>query len=159
MAKKDIKTCAYTHCKHESQKINIKEEEYEVDNNRYFHPDCKHEKDTVLEIIDYWCKNIDENVVFSRLRRIVDDIVYKYGYEADYVLFALKKKARFLNYPPGLFYAIKDKTVKADYEHEKKLKAFHESQKKKVEIQKTEEPSFTFKTDGKKTFGDIFGGK
>jgi len=159
MAKSNEKKCCYSHCKHESKIINLSQDEYEVENNRYFHTDCKHEKDTMLEIIDYWYKNIDKDVIFTQLRRIIDRLVYVEKMDADYILYALKRKAKYLNHPPGLVYAVKDKVVKKDYEYEQKLKAFNESKKKPI-VQQSDEPTFTYnENEGKKKFGDIFGGK
>ncbi len=159
MARKNEKKCAYSHCKHESKSIDIEVDDFVSESTRYYHPDCKHEKDTVLAIIDFWFKNIDEDVVFSQLRRILDRLIYNEHYEADYVLFAIKKRAKYLNHPPGIVYVVKDKDVKKSYEYQKKLQAFNES-KRQPEIIQNKEPSFIYKTDdAKKSFGNIFGGK
>lgn len=159
MAKADIKKCAYTHCKHDNKEIDIKNDAYELEKGRYYHPDCKHEKDTIAEIIDFWYRNIDEHVIFNQLVKILNRIIYKENVDPDYILYALKKKYKYLNHPPGLIYAIRDKSVMKDWEFEKKLKAFNET-KDSVKIEDNEGSSFVYKeSSGKKSFGDIFGGK
>ena len=159
MAKANIKKCAYNHCKHEHKEIDIKTEQYVEDKNRYYHPECKHEKDTLAEINDYWYRCIDKDVIFNQLVRIVNRLVYQDGMDADYVLFALKKKARFLNHPPGLVYAVKDKAVKKEWETAQRIKEY-ETNKGKAEIKKNDEPSFVYQeSEVKKKFGDIFGGQ
>lgn len=159
MAKSSEKKCCYSHCKHKDKIINTSVDTYEIEKSRYYHTDCKHEKDTILAIIDYWYKNVDKDVIFNQLRRIVDRLVYSEHMDADYILYALKRKAKYLNHPPGLVYAVKDKAVQKDYEYEQKLKVFNES-KQSVVINQSDEPSFSYKdNEGKKKFGDIFGGK
>ena len=89
----------------------------------------------------------------------MDRLIYKESVDCDYLLWALKKKARFLNHPPGLVYVAKDKQLKKEWDFERKLKAFNEN-KTAVETKPDNEPSFVYNDmDGKKKFGDIFGGK
>ena len=159
MAKTNEKKCCCSHCKHSNKMIDISAEAYGVENNRYYHQDCKHEKDVMLEIIDYWYNNVDKDVIFNQLRRILDRLVYSERYDADYILYALKRKAKYLNHPPGLVYAVKDRDIRKDYEYEQKLKLFNESKTKTV-VAHSEEPTFTYHDNEiKKKFGDIFGGK
>ena len=163
MAKKDIKKCNYSHCKHLSNSINIKFDEYVTEKSgglvRYYHPDCKHEKDAIQEIIDYWYVAIDPNVIFGQLRRIIDKIIYEMHIDADFVLYALRKKSQYLHHPPGLMYAIQDKNLKKQFEYDKKKDEFNNSKKEPVII-KQEEPTFTYNVKGgNRKFSDIFGGK
>lgn len=44
--KADFRKCQYSHCKHDDKTISIATEEYAEENGRYYHADCKHEKDT-----------------------------------------------------------------------------------------------------------------
>lgn len=160
MAKKaDFRKCQYSHCKHDDKTISIATEEYAEENGRYYHADCKHEKDTRAEIIDYWYKHIDKDVIFNQLVRIIDRLIYKESIDCDYLLWALKKKAKFLNHPPGLVYVAKDKQLRKEWDFEQKLRAFNET-KTTIPTKQNDEPSFTYnESDGKKKFGDIFGGK
>ena len=152
----EIRKCKYSHCKHDTNVIDIEKDDYVEENNKYYHSDCKHEKDVRSEIIDYWYKNIDADVIFNQFVRILDRLLYSEHLDCDYVLFALKKKAKYLKHPPGLVYAVKDKEVKKEWDFKKKLEEFN---KAKIEVIKNEEPSFTYNdNNSKKKFGDIFGG-
>ena len=159
MAKKaDFRKCQYSHCKHNDNAISIATDDYAIENGRYYHIDCKHEKDTRAEIIDYWYKYIDKDVIFNQLVRIIDRLIYKESVDCDYLLWALKKKANVLNHPPGLVYVAKDKQLKKEWDYKQKLKTFREN-KPVIEVTNNE-PSFTYNdSNGKKKFGDIFGGK
>lgn len=159
MAKKmETKKCQYSHCKFPDKIIILSEGNYVIEKGRYYHLPCQCEKNTMLEIIDFWYENIDKDVIFNQLRRLLDRLVYNDGYEAEYILFALKKKAKYLKHPPGLVYAVKDKSVKSDYEFQKRLAEFNK-QRNNIPISKSEEPKFTINSHGeKKGFGDIFGG-
>lgn len=156
-SKIEVKKCNYSHCKHTSKEILINEEDYIEENNRYYHVDCKHEKDTRAEIIDFWYRNIDADVVFNQLSKILDRMIYKENIDPDFILWALKKKHEFLHYPPGLVYLIKDKKLKKEFEINKKMKQM--MKERKDAVIKNDEPSFTFNiNDSKKKLGDIFGG-
>lgn len=156
--KNEPKKCQYSHCKHHTKIILPKKEKYVEENGRYYHEDCKHEKDTIYEIKDYWYNHIDKNVVFAKLTRIVNRLIYDESYDCDYVLWALKKKAKYLNFPPGLVYAVNDKKLKEEWDFEQKLKKFN-ADKVKLEAKKSDEPKFTYNDNGgKKKFSDIFGG-
>lgn len=158
MPNKNIKKCSYSHCKHQDKIIDIDVDDYEIENTRYLHTDCKHEKDTRAAIIDYWYKNIDEDVIFNQLVRIIDRLIYKESVDADYLLWALKKRSKYLKHPPGIVYVAKDKELKKNYEYQKKLKEYNEN-KNKIDIAIDHEPTFTYQDNGtKKKFGDIFGG-
>ena len=159
MSKSINKKCGYSHCKHESNIIDTSCEKYEMENGRYYHPDCKHEKDTIYNIKDYWYRNIDSEVIFNQLTKIIEKLIYKEKLDADFVLYALKKKSKYLKHPPGLIYATKDKELKNEWEFNNKLKNFYTS-KDDVKIEEKNEPSFVYKDTGNaKKFGDIFGGK
>lgn len=160
MAKSVEKKCNYSHCKHDTKIIDISKDDYQIEENgKYIHTDCKREKDTMLEIIDFWYRNIDADVIFTQLRRLLDRLVYSEHVDPDYILYAIKKKAKYLNYPPGIIYAIKDKEVKKSYEHEQKIRAFKETLGNQVAPQQSDEPVFTYNDNSnKKKFGDIFGG-
>jgi len=150
-----IKKCQYgKHCKHGGI-INLDEDECCVsgkDNNRYYHPDCKKEKDVMLEIIDFWYKNVDENPIFNQLRRTIDRLVYSDGYDAEYVLFALKAKYKYLQHPPGLVYAVKDSKVSREWD------IAHKSvQAAVVKPEIKADTVFSYATQKKSKFSDIFG--
>lgn len=153
MTRIKIKKCQYgKHCKHGGN-INPEEEQYCLDGKKYYHPDCKKEKDTILEIIDFWYRNIDDKPIFNQLRRIIDRLVYQDGYEAEYILFALKKKMSVLHHPPGLVYAVKDAGVARAWD-----KARKENEAEEVKVVIKPDTSFNFSAQKNTKFSDIFGG-
>lgn len=151
------RSCGYSHCKHGGV-VDTQSDEYIEDNGKFYHMDCYSEKRAFSEIIDFWYREIDEDVVFNQLQRVLQELIYKRGLEAEYVLYAIKKKAQFLNYPSGIYYAVGDKRLKANWriireaEH---LKLVKEASKKSAKM----EPMFKQKEEKKSNWTtDIFGG-
>ena len=95
--------------------------------------------------------------MFNQLRRVIDQLVYQRGMDASYILFAIKKKAKFLNYPSGIYYAVGDKRLKADWRilHEAEiLKEVRAKSNKSAKM----EPAFQYAEAKKTQWGsDIFG--
>ena len=153
------KKCAYSHCKHKQDPVHVGSDDCVEENGKYYHPDCLREKNDIAEIIDFWYKEIDKDVVFNQLRRVIDQLVYNRGVDAGFILYAIKKKAKYLNYPAGIFYAIGDKRLKADWKivrEAEKLKAVKKASEKATKI----EPAFQYVEKEKPKWGaDIFGGK
>ena len=112
--KKTVK-CRYSHCNrfHDTKDIPI-EEAVLSGKNQYYHPDCYKESVTMRNIIDMFQKYINEHVVFSSLRQVINNIIYDKNCEADFLEFGLKyyiKNHIPLNYPGGLYYVIQNKDV------------------------------------------------
>ena len=155
-----IHKCNYRKCKRCFEAIDISSGDYIEEKEKFYHPECKHEKDTRAEIIDFWYRQINKDVVFSSLSRIIDRLIYQDGVDCDFLLWGLKKKAKFLKHPPGLVYVARDKDLKSKWEFEKKLKEFNANKANvKIESNPNNSPSFTAKeTEKKSSFEDIFGG-
>lgn len=100
--------CRYGHCKHESKEIDS-EDAVRIGNS-YYHPDCYHEKETIDMIIDTWVNEVDPHPVFAALCKIIRNMIYNQGVNADFLLFALRRAtARHrISHPPGLYYIVKD---------------------------------------------------
>ena len=151
------KSCGYSHCKHGGV-VDTQSDEYIEDNGKFYHMDCYSEKRAFSEIIDFWYREIDEDVVFNQLQRVLQELIYKRGMEAEYVLYAIKKKAQFLNYPSGIYYAVGDKRLKANWRiirEAERLKLVKEASKKTAKM----EPMFKQKEEKKSNWTtDIFGG-
>ena len=110
----DTVRCRYSHCKHSERELN-KADAVRC-GNTYYHADCYHEKETIDKILDTYVKLVDPHPVFGALRKIVSNLIYKQGVNADFILFALKRAAQEhrINHPPGLYYVVKDqKTIEA----------------------------------------------
>ena len=151
------RSCGYSHCKHGGV-VDTQSDECIEDNGKFYHMDCYSEKRAFSEIIDFWYREIDEDVVFNQLQRVLQELIYKRGMEAEYVLYAIKKKAQFLNYPSGIYYAVGDKRLKANWRiirEAERLKLVKEASKKTAKM----EPMFKQKEEKKSNWTtDIFGG-
>lgn len=149
------KKCGYKKCKHGGI-VNTDSDDCVEENGKFYHRDCLCEKNAIAEIIDFWYREIDEDVVFNQLRNVIDRLVYQRGIDAEFVLYAVKRKAKVLNYPAGIFYAVGDKRLKADWKiarEVEKLKAVKEASPKTKKV----EPAFQYKEEKKPKWGDIFG--
>ena len=153
-AKRD---CGYSHCKHGGV-VDTQTDEYIEENKRCYHVDCYSEKKAIAEIIDFWYREIDKDVVFNQLQRVLRELIYKRGFEAEYVLYAIKKKAKVLNYPSGIYYVVGNKRLKANWRiirEAERLKLVKEASKKNAKM----EPVFKQKEEKKSNLTtDIFGG-
>ena len=57
-------------------------------------------------------EEVDPDVIWSQLRKVINNIIYERNVNSDYVLFALRRYLRLgkpLHYPQGLYYVIRDK--------------------------------------------------
>ena len=151
------KKCGYKKCKHDGI-VNTDSDDCVEENGKYYHRDCLREKNAIAEIIDFWYREIDEDVVFNQLRRVIDQLVYQRRMDASYILFAIKKKAKFLNYPSGIYYAVGDKRLKADWRILHEAEILKEVKAKSSKSAKME-PIFQCTETKKTQWGsDIFGG-
>lgn len=144
--------CGYKNCINEDRELN-KEDAIKV-GNRYYHQDCYQIIEDIREIADLFKKHINENVVYSVLVRVINDIIFNKKNESGYLLFGLRyyiNKKIPLNYPQGLYYVIQNKDVKKAYEKFKINKI-----NPKVDISEVEEHKFNFKPTKPKSVGDIF---
>lgn len=152
--------CKYSNCKHDSRVMDIRKEEYIFDGVYYWHPDCKHESDTIREIIDYWYRHVDDDESnFGNLQRVIRNLIDNKGYEPEYILFALKEKAQYLNHPPGLYYATDDYRLKEKWKQEKIAKI----PKPKVDVKPVLKEAKIYNLSDStakniNNFADIFGG-
>ena len=96
--------------------------------------------------------------MFNQLRRVIDQLVYQRRMDASYILFAIKKKAKFLNYPSGIYYAVGDKRLKAEWRILHEAEILKEVKAKSSKSAKME-PIFQCTETKKAQWGsDIFGG-
>lgn len=121
----DFCTCKYRHCLHGENKRLLKSEAVRVGNS-YYHPDCYDTKQTVAEIIDYFTKEINPDVVYMVLMKTINNIVFpkdRPGVSAERLLFQLKYYCTHgykIKYPGGIYYAIQNRDA---FEAYKKYKA------------------------------------
>ena len=108
--------CGYSHCKHGGE---VDKAAAVKEGTRYYHPDCLREKQAITEIIDIYHKRVDEHPIENFLRKVVNDLVLKDGYGAEFLLFALKyclDHGWTLRSPNGLRYVARDGTAKKEWD-------------------------------------------
>lgn len=159
MKKPKVYKCRYSHCRHETKDIPA-DEAIKV-GQAYYHEDCKKEMDLIKEIIQIFYENVNKTVVISRLRKVINSIIFEKDVSAEYLLFGLKYyiKKKSINYPEGLYYVISDEDVK---------KAWAKIIRKRIMESVTDEftvndedmnTSHSFNMNSKqKSFSDILGG-
>lgn len=152
------KKCSYSHCKHKGDHVYTDSDDCVEENGKFYHKDCFREKNAIAEIIDFWYREIDEDVVFNQLRRTIDKLVYSRGIDAGFILFAIKKKAKYLHYPAGIFYAVDDKRLKTEWRIASEAEKLKEVKTASAKVAKME-PAFQYVEKEKPKWGtDIFGG-
>ena len=113
--KKKTRKCGYKNCRHQ-EIVDLENDKYIKDNGRYYHTDCKHEKDVRAEIIKYWYENIDKGVPVGLLVNIVERLICKESFDCDYVLWALKQRSKYIKHPHGLALVVKDEALRNEWD-------------------------------------------
>lgn len=158
MAKEKVYKCRYNHCLHETQSVVASEAI--KDGNRYFHKDCYKTKKDIDTVVNLFKEKVNPNVVFSVLRGVVNNIVFKKGVESGLLLFGLNyyiSNKINLNYPQGLYYVIQNRNVIKGYTEKKNREYLIQQKKKAKNMENNEEieSSFTYKPSKQKSFADI----
>lgn len=153
--------CGWTHCKHGGE---VDKENAVKKGARYFHPDCLREKDSINEIIKVYHERVDDHPIENFLRKTVNDLVFKDGNSAEFLLFALKyclDHGWTLRSPNGLRYVAKDGISKKEWEKLLNHNVNNEYREKKRltmindEFSLDASSSFTFKPQKAFGFEDI----
>lgn len=79
--------CAYKHCLHHGQKV--KSSESVIVGNKHYHWDCAATKQEIEEIRNVYYERIDDTASFPILSKVLNDLVFKYELEIDYIRFAV----------------------------------------------------------------------
>ena len=155
MARK--RKCRATHCFHESKEFLPDDEIVEVGACGY-HKDCYQAISDIREVVDIFSTQINKNVVFSELRKVINTIVYQRGVDSGMLLFGVKyylDRRIPLNYPQGLYYVVQNKDVQEQY---KKMKIEQKVKDYKFEAPVDESKPFTYNSSKVKGFSDVIGG-
>jgi hypothetical protein len=121
--------------------------------NKYYHEQCLVEKQAKKDIEDYYKENINPNEPVKNIRIAIGSFINKNGYDAEYVLFCLKYKAKKLNSIYGLSYPLSNKQNYEDYKKDK-------SKNVKIEFEnnyETDDEVIQIKPSAIKRWGDFFG--
>lgn len=167
--------CRYPKCTklHETTELK-KEDAIQTKSKSYYHPDCFHTMQTVNEIRDLFCREIDPFLTGKQvgmLVSIINNMIFSKKIDVNYIKFALQyfiqNKPGALKYPGGLAYIVQDRDVVSAWNKEKQSKLREEirEQKKTVMVDdgldeflldQMDKP-FDFKVKKTKGFGDILG--
>lgn len=144
--------CRYKYCPHEGV---IKETDEVVHvGNAYYHADCYKTKENIDEIIHVFSTEVNKDVVFAQLRKIINNMVNNKKIEPEFILFGIRYYLKHnipLSYPAGLYYVITNKDVNKAW----KAKLAKEYKPEKVEIEEKEH-KFTYNAPKKRAVGDLF---
>lgn len=86
MADKEF-VCAYKHCLHHGEKV--KASESVVIGRKHYHWDCAATKQEIEEIRNTYIEKVDRDASFPILSKVLNDLVFKYDLEIDYIRFAV----------------------------------------------------------------------
>lgn len=79
--------CAYKHCLHHTEKV--KASEAVVVGKKHYHWDCAATKQEIEEIRNTYIERIDNEVSFPVLSKVLNDLVFKYSMDIDYIRYAI----------------------------------------------------------------------
>jgi hypothetical protein len=79
--------CRYKYCKNDG---NVSKEDAIKENGAYYCKDCYKEKSLKQQIEEYYIDNMPTTAI-QLLRKVINQLLYTNNYEAEYVLFILKK--------------------------------------------------------------------
>lgn len=149
--------CRYSNCWYDG-KIDIDKEQYVQSGNSYYHTKCYNTKQDINFIKQYWHDNIDCNVVYSQLIKILNQLIFENHNDSDYVKFVVMycvEHKMNLRYPPGIKYFISNHKIQIEYQKTKikKVDTYNFSA-----TENNDEPSFSIKKK-QQGFGSILGRK
>lgn len=112
--------CAYPRCYHGGK---VYESEAVVDKGKRYHWDCIKTKMEMAEIRSTYIDNIDSSVCVPQLSKVLNDLVFKYDQEIEYIKFAIDYYAKYkteVKSPFMLLYLRTNNYMKKKYNNNKK---------------------------------------
>lgn len=80
-------TCAYNHCLHHGEKVDAANSV--VIHQKHYHWDCAAIRQEIGEIRNAYLEKIDNKASFPILTKVINDLIFKYGLDIDFVKFAV----------------------------------------------------------------------
>ena len=133
--------CRSSHCFHESKEI-LPDDDFVKVNNVAYHKDCYQAISNIREVIDIFAKEINPNVIFSELHKVINTIVYDKKIDSGMLLYGLRyylDRRIPIRYPQGLYYVVQNIDVQESY-------------KKKIAAEKVQDYTFTAPVDESQPF-------
>lgn len=119
MADKEY-VCAYKYCLHHGNKV--KSSEAVVLGKKYYHWDCAATKQEISEIRNIYIERIDNKASFSIVSKVLNDLVFKYNLEPEFIKFAVCYYADYkfkIKSPFTLLYLRKNNYMREKWERSK----------------------------------------
>lgn len=85
--------CAYKHCLHHGEKV--KSSEAVIVGKKYYHWDCAAMRQELDAMKQTYLEQIDSNTSYPLLSKVINDLIFKYKLDPDYVKFAIDYYAKF----------------------------------------------------------------
>ena len=79
--------CRWSHCKHGGE---VDKSEAVQVGSAYYHKDCYTEKKSIEDISAVYTERVDPNPIIPAIRKVINDLVFNKGYDAEYLLYAVK---------------------------------------------------------------------
>lgn len=95
--------CRYKYCKNGSE---VEKDDAIKENKAYYCKDCYKERNIKREIEQYYIENLPQ-AALKALRKVIADLIHKRGYDAEYILYMVKKihtNNLIINSPFGLIH-------------------------------------------------------
>lgn len=112
--------CSYSHCLHNGEKV--KQSESVVVGRKHYHWDCAATKQELEDIRNTYIEKIDEDASFPILSKVLNDLVFKYDIDIDFLKFAVNYYADYkvkVKSPFTLLYLRKNDYMKKKWEKSK----------------------------------------
>lgn len=173
MATKKIKmvSCRYQKCfmLHDSKEL-PQIEAVKSGDGKYYHPDCFHTSQTVMQIRDTFVKEINPVMTGKQIGELVatvNNMIFTKKIDVDLIKFALdyfiKYKPGALRYPHGLHYIIQNQDVINAWNKTKEQKMRNEIKKEAESIKQSDDNGdeidikndFIYKPHKPRSFTDI----
>ena len=113
--------CAYSHCLHHGEKISPSSAV--VSGRKYYHWDCAATKQEIEAIRNTYLEKIDHKASFPILSKVLNDLIFKYGLDIDYVRFAVNYYGEYkikIKSPFTLLYLRKNQYMKKKWQKDKR---------------------------------------
>lgn len=168
MAKKKVKEernkhcCQYAYCPmpNDLLPLNGKDVVSPRNDGKKYHKVCYENSLAIRRVKDTWKLRQPDFTDWKKLTTVVGSLI-RAGYDADYILFAVKEGFRLeiLNYPPGIRYLVQDENIAKAYKERKSRKNLKNIKFEAPTEEINSGSDFEFNDNDTMNFYQIFGGK
>lgn len=141
--------CRYKYCRNNNE---VDKEKAVKDKGSYYCLECFKEKTTKQEIEKYYIENLPQTTIIL-LRKVINQLIHDNNYEAEYVLFIVKKvyvNGLKINNPFGLTYYCNEGRNIAEWKSKKTNIEYQNIKDEVVKSSDDNKVQFTYKPNNKK---------